>query len=206
MPPPSAPSPAAGTETTPFPQVDSIRIRIPLGSDDWTIFPDPPETRRAWAIGFPLELHPFAWDYLRFSSKPKQVEIQPHYEWSSFDTFWIATSGQVTCHALGGAFPFTLGRQPELLDGLRRTIVALPPLIESHHPETAKRISAVADILSGLHLQLQQIPRDQLVREAAVLQEQQRASLRGRLSHALWKQKLPKPAHAAARARAATVR
>lgn len=133
----------------PFPKLDSIRIRMPLVGEEMVIWPGPKETYWDWVVGFPLEFHPFAWDYLMISCDQIQVEIQPHYVESTWDTFWANESGYVTAHALGGLFPFTLGEQVDLLKGVVATLAALPALIVDDNPDDADRIQEIHDILVG---------------------------------------------------------
>lgn len=169
-----------------FPELHSLKVRVPLESKDWTIWPGPPAGWRDFVVGFPLELHPFAWDYIRLRSDRARVELQPHYSESSFDTFWVDTSGHVTCHALGGLFPFTLGRQPELLDGLRTTLEALPPLVEPSDPAAAKTIAEIAARLGQIARIMRQVPEAQLRSELEDEWQRGRASARGRAAEAFW--------------------
>jgi hypothetical protein len=130
-----------------FPEVDSIRIRMPLIGEEMTIWPGPKETYWDWVVGFPLEIHPFAWDYLLISCDGNEVEIQPHYLESTWDTFWTNESGHVTAHALGGLFPYTLGEQVDLLEGIVATLAVLPALIVDDDPVGADKIQQIHDIL-----------------------------------------------------------
>jgi hypothetical protein len=171
----------------PFPPLDSLKVRLPIASKDWTIWPGPPETREGFVIGFPLELHPFAWDYVRISCDGRSVELEPHYRESSFDTFWVDGRGHVTCHALGGLFPFTLGRQPELLDGLRVTVQALPDLVSD--PGAAKTLRELADRLAAIILALRKMPAEVLRLELEEHWRRERATPRGRLAHRFWQAK-----------------
>ena len=132
-----------------FPPVDWIRIRMPLVAEKMTIWPGPKETDWDWVVGFPLELHPFAWDYLRISCDGDRVEIEPHYTESTWDTFWTNETGHVTAQAYGGLFPFTLGDQVDLLEGIVATLAVLPALIVDDHPNDAARIQQIHDILTG---------------------------------------------------------
>lgn len=130
-----------------FPTFEWIRIQMPIVAGEKTIWPGPKETRWDWVKGFPLELHPFAWDYLRICCDGYQVQIEPHYLESTWDTFWTNSSGHVKADALRGLFPFTLGRQVDLLKGIVATLEALPPLIEGHSPEDATKIEQIQRIL-----------------------------------------------------------
>ena len=130
-----------------FQEFGWIRIRMPLIADDMTIWPGPKETYWDWVVGFPLEIHPFAWDYLRISCDGNQVEIQPHYLESTWDTFWTNESGHVTAHAMGGLFPYTLGEQVDLLKGIVATLADLPALIVDDNPDDAEKIQKIHDIL-----------------------------------------------------------
>jgi hypothetical protein len=170
----------------PFPPLDSLKVRLPIASKEWTIWPGPPESREGFVIGFPLELHPFAWDYVRISCDGRSVELEPHYRESSFDTFWVDGRGHVTCHALGGLFPFTLGRQPDLLDGLRVTLKALPPLVAPRHPQAAEAIAEIAERLGAIVLELRKIPEEQLLREVEEARARARTTWRGRRAEAFW--------------------
>jgi len=184
----------SGVEASPFPSLARLRVRIPLASDEWTIWPAPPETARDFVVGFPLELHPFAWDYLHIASGGASIRIEPHYRDSSFDMFRVDTRGHVTCHALGGLFPFTLGRQPELLEGLRVTIRALSPLVAPSNPAAAITLETLAERLAAILLELRKVPEEELRRELDLHVQRQRATTRGRLAHRFWQRKLPRAA------------
>ena len=120
---------------------------MPLIGDEMTIWPGPKETYWDWVAGFPLEIHPFAWDYLRIRCEENQVENQPHYLESTWDTFWTNESGHVTAQAMGGLFPYTLGEQVDLLEGIVATLAVLPALIVDENPGDADRIQNIHDIL-----------------------------------------------------------
>jgi len=130
-----------------FPTVDWIRVRMPIVGDEMTIWPGPKETTWEWILGFPLELHPFAWDFLRVSCDGYRVEIQPHYSESTWDTFWTNGSGHVTAQAMGGLFPYTLGNQVDLRRGIVTTLAALPALIAGDSPDDATKIQQIHGIL-----------------------------------------------------------
>jgi hypothetical protein len=120
---------------------------MPIVGDEMTIWPGPKATTWEWILGFPLELHPFAWDFLRVRCNGYQVEIQPHYSESTWDTFWTNGSGHVTAQAMGGLFPYTLGDQVDLLRGIVATLAALPALIAGDSPDDATKILQIHGIL-----------------------------------------------------------
>jgi hypothetical protein len=130
-----------------FPTFQWIRIQMPIVAGEKTIWPGPKETRWEWVKGFPLELHPFAWDYLWICCDGYQVQIEPHYLESTWDTFWTNGSGHVKADALRGLFPFTLGKQVDLLKGIVATLEALPPLIANRSPDDATKIQQIHGIL-----------------------------------------------------------
>ena len=130
-----------------FPSFDWIRTRMPIVANEMTIWPGPKETRWEWIEGFPYELHPFAWDYLWIRCDGYQVQIEPHYLKSTWDTFWTNGSGHVRADALRGLFPFTLGKQVDLLKGIVATLEALPPLIADRNPDDATKIQQIHGIL-----------------------------------------------------------
>ncbi len=137
-----------GPVTAPiFPSFDRIRIRMPLVADEKTIWPGPKETTWDWIQGFPLELHPFAWDYLWINCDGYEVEIEPHYLDSTWDNFWTQGNGHVRATALRGLFPVTLGKQVDLLKGIVATLEALPPLIADRNPDDASKIQQIHGIL-----------------------------------------------------------
>jgi len=131
----------SNTQTTTMPIFESVRVRMPIVGDDMTIWPEPKETFWDWVAGFPFEIHPFAWDYLWISCDGHQVEIKPHYLASTWDTFWTDGQGYVTANALGGLFPFMLGKEVDLLKGIVSTLEALPPLLVDTTPTTPRRSS-----------------------------------------------------------------
>jgi len=179
--------PAADSSTgVSFPRLEALDVRMPLESKDWTIWPRASESHWDYVRGFPLELHPFAWDYLVASCDCRRVELKPHYLESSFDTFWIDTSGHVTCHALAGLFPFTLGRQPELLEGLRKTLEAVAARVQPDDPDAAKTIREIAAQLDALVLALREIPKEVLQRELEEEWSRARTTRRGRAAEAFW--------------------
>lgn len=171
-----------------YPTLAALSIRIPLESAKWTIYPSPSETWQDFVVGFPLELHPFAWDYLVIASDATAVEVKPHYSKSTFDTFWVDTTGEITCQAYGGLFPFTLGHQPDLLDGLRKTVEVLPPRVAD--PDAARSLEEIAERLGKLVQALRTFGPTSLQRERYQQQlERVRMTLRGRISERVWRTK-----------------
>ena len=136
-----------------FEAFDWIRVRMPIDAWEMTIRPGPKETYWEWVKGFPFEFHPFAWDYLWIRCDGYQVEIEPHYAKSTWDTFWTNGSGYVKADALRGLFPFTLGDEVNLLKGIVMTLEALPPLIAVRNPEDATKIERIHDILKTREVQ-----------------------------------------------------
>lgn len=130
-----------------FPAFDWIRIQMPIVANEKTIWPGPKESFWQWVQGFPFELHPFAWDYMWIRCDGYEVQIEPHYLDSTWDTFWTNGSGHVRADALRGLFPFTLGKQVELLAGIVATLEALPPLIAKRNSDDATKIEQIHGIL-----------------------------------------------------------
>jgi hypothetical protein len=130
-----------------FPTFDWIRVRFPIVANEKTIWPGPKETHWQWVEGFPFELHPFAWDYLWIRCNGYDVEIEPHYLDSTWDTFWTNGTGHVRANAMRGLFPFTLGKQVDLLKGIVATLEALPALIQGRSPDDATKIQQIHGIL-----------------------------------------------------------
>ena len=112
--------------------------------------------------------------------------MKPHYLESSFDTFWVDTRGHVTCHALGGLFPFTLGRQPELLAGLCKTLKAVASQLAPSDPVAARTIEGIAEQLGALGIELGKVPPEDLRRELEEAWKRARATRRGRAAEAFW--------------------
>ena len=104
------------------------------------------------------------------------VKIQPHYVDSTWDTFWTDAVGKVTAQALGGLFPFTLGKQVELLQGIVATLEVLPDKIRATDPSAAKAIEEIYATLKA--------------REASPAAQPVVSGMRRRLSEALWRRKL----------------
>lgn len=170
--------PSNPVNSTSFPPFEPLRIRLPLAGADLTIWPGPKQSRWEWALGFPLELRPFAWDYMWISCTTDRVEIQPHYLESTWDTFWTDLDGSVTAHALGGLFPFTLGNEVDLLKGIVATLDALPAHIRDHAPETADKIKKIHAILAPKEAPPVPLVRPEMTR------------LRRTASEAVWRRKL----------------
>lgn len=144
----SLPSNEPGPVLAPiFPTFDWIRIRMPIVGNEKTIWPAPKETRWQWVEGFPFELHPFAWDYMWIRCDGYEVQIEPHYVDSTWDTFWTNGSGHVRADALRGLFPWTLGNQVDLLKGIVATLEVLPALIADRSPDDATKIQQIHGIL-----------------------------------------------------------
>jgi hypothetical protein len=142
-------SPARSEPVLPpiFPTFGRIRIQMPIVSGEMTIWPSPSESRWQWVKGYPYELHPFAWDMLWIRCDGYRVQIEPHYAKSTWDTFWTDGNGYVKADALRGLFPFTLGKEVNLLKGIVATLEALPPLIADRNPDDATKIQQIHGIL-----------------------------------------------------------
>jgi uncharacterized protein YbdZ (MbtH family) len=128
------------------------RIVLPIEAANYAIWPEAEQTTAEWVLGHPLELRPFCLDYLDISCSLQQLKIQPHYDKSTWDTFVVDPTGRVEATAFGGAFPFTLGRQPDLLAGIVAVLKALPPLISD--PQTAQKIDRLARYLDQIAVAL----------------------------------------------------
>jgi hypothetical protein len=129
-----------------FPSFESVRVRFPLRSGSWTIWPDAPQNRWQWFVGHPLELAPMRLDFLDVLCDGDRLAIKPHYLESTWDTFFTDEDGCVEVQALGGLFPVTLGQQPELIAGIRKVLEALPPYLP---PEPARKIEWISKLLFG---------------------------------------------------------
>ena len=162
-----------------FPSVPPIRVRMPISHGKMTVWPGPPETVWDWLAGFPFELHPFAWDYLWVSCDGARLEIRPHYLFSTWDTFWTEPSGRVTAQALGGLFPFTLGKEAELLRGIVSVLEVLPDLVKDEHPAASGDLREIYGTLRE-----QEEPDPLLGPRPAI------GRLRGRAANTLWRWKL----------------
>jgi hypothetical protein len=126
-----------------FPKIAPLRVRIPISHGQMTVWPGPAATRLDWLAGFPFELRPMAWDYLWISSDGVRLEIKPHYFFSTWDTFWTEPNGQVTAQALGGLFPFTLGKEAELLRGIVSVLEVLPDRVSAENPESSDKLREI---------------------------------------------------------------
>lgn len=174
-----------------FPSFARVRVKIPLRSGDWTIWPDTLQNQKEWFIGHPLELRPMRWDFLHVACDGQRVEIQPHYTLSTWDTFWTDQEGCVEVQALGGLFPITLGRQPELIKGIRSVLEKLPELLTATHPDTAGKIEWIHQLLFGLECRICTLPVEE--RGPQVPRGSARASVRATLSRGVWRAKMGKP-------------
>ena len=133
-------------------------------------------------MGFPLELRPLAWDYLWVSSDGARLEIRPHYVFSTWDTFWTEPTGRVTAQALGGLFPFTLGKEAELLRGIVSVLDVLPELVHDRWPAESEKLQEIYLVLR------EQEEPDPLLGPRPAL-----GRLRGGVAGALWRWKLGAP-------------
>ena len=132
---------------TPFPKFAPVRLQTPIVSNEMTIWPGPKETKWQWVVGFPYELHPFAWDYMWLSSDGESIRIKPHYRYSTWDTFWTRPDGHVKAVGLGGLFPFTLGKEVNLLRGIVATLEAAGPKVAEFDPDAGTKIEQIHQIL-----------------------------------------------------------
>jgi hypothetical protein len=107
-----------GAPLAAFPSFDPFSLRFPIRAADWTIWPDDPQTWAEWVLGHPLELNPCTYDYLLAACDGQRLRLEPHYELSTWDTFFIDLKGVVEVTAFRGAFQETLGSQPRLLEGV----------------------------------------------------------------------------------------
>jgi hypothetical protein len=131
-----------------FPELPRLVLeRFPLRAASWTIWPDRPQTPAQYAIGHPLELRPFTWDYLEASCDESVLRLWPHYDQSSWDTFFVDRKRVVTVHALGGAFRHTFGKQPQLLAGVCAVLRAMQAAVVD--PGLQGDLAAVASFLCG---------------------------------------------------------
>jgi len=185
--------PGAGAfmATNGFPSFEPVRVRIPLRSGDWTIWPDEPQTSSQWLLGHPLELSPMRWDFVAVGCDGERLEIQPHYLKSTWDTFWTDAEGCVEVHALGGLFPVTLGRQPDLLRGIRSVLAVLPEYLDPEHPEVARNIEWIERLLFGLECRICTLSLEE--RGPQLVRPEGRTRVRSAVSERIWRLKMGKP-------------
>lgn len=131
-----------------FPPVPRERCQLPLRSAAWTIWPDVEQTSWEWALGHPLELSPFTWDYVVVSCDGLRLELQPHYDKSTWDTFWIDTAGSVEVQAFRGLLRETLGVQHCLRAGIVSTVGVLAHVVERQSARDA--LLAIRDQLAAI--------------------------------------------------------
>ena len=177
----------ATAQQGPFERFREIHIVLPLDSACYTIWPEAEQTQAEWAIGHPLELRPFRWDFLDISCDSQQLKIQPHYDKSTWDTFFIDPTGKVKVTAFGGLFPITLGRQADLLKGIVSVLKILPDKIRKEHPVIAQQIDQIAQHLDRVSIQLRSgaIPTTSVFHVPV-----KNLGLRDRLLRRFWKRKL----------------
>jgi hypothetical protein len=173
-----------------FPRFERVRVRIPLRSGDWTIWPDVPQTRRQWFLGHPFEISPMRWDFLEVASDGSRLELKPHYVKSTWDTFWTDEEGCVEVQALGGLFPITLGRQPELIRGIRSVLEKLPDYVKPEHPDVAGKIAWIEQLLFGAECRVCVLSIED--RGPQIPRAPERASMRSRMSSGVWRAKMGK--------------
>ena len=120
----------AGPATVEFPVFERFSLRFPIRAADMTIWPDKTQSPFEYALGHPLELNPFTWDYLAASCDGQRLQIEPHYDWSTWDTFWVDVQGVVVVHALRGRFRHTFGCQERLLRGICAVVEMLQGAVD----------------------------------------------------------------------------
>jgi hypothetical protein len=146
-----------GAEPARLPSFRRVNIETPIQSADWTIWPDARQDFWQWVLGHPLELAPFRYDFVHISSDGR-VQIEPHYDKSTWDTFWVDRTGRVEAQAFGGLFPITLGAQPRLLEGILRTLTELPEQVRSLEPDVAAAMEGAIKLLTEAKAALESAP------------------------------------------------
>jgi hypothetical protein len=180
------------SQAAPLPRFRRVRIRTPIQSADWTIWPDVRQGFWEWVLGHPFELAPFRHDFLDVSCDGR-VKIKPHYDKSTWDTFWVDRTGQVEVEAFGGLFPVTLGAQPRLLEGILTMLAMLPGQVPSARPAVARNIEDAIKLLIEAKTALESAPPAPWppILECSPGQSRLRAACARRL----WRWKLRKPRH-----------
>lgn len=133
-----------------FPVFDWIRLQIPIFAYQYSIYPGPPQTWKGFVKGLTREARFFHWDYLWIMSDGYQVQIKPHYDKSTWDTFWTDGDGTVKCHAAFGLYRKTLGVQAQLLPGIVDTLDAVADQIEPTNEVGAEKIREIQKHLAKL--------------------------------------------------------
>jgi hypothetical protein len=181
----------AGAFVETFPEFDEFRLELPLRGRDYAIWPDERQTHAQWVIGHPLELRPCRWDFLDMSCKRHELTIKPHYDKSTWDTFWIDTGGSVRANGLGRLFPWTMGQQAKLLNGVISVLGEVAKAIRTRDPELAATVDRVAEILAGVVDRIVQMMGPvALEGPPAPLDPGQQTGLRNRLAARFWRWKL----------------
>lgn len=170
-----------------FPEFEEFRIDLPIQSGDWTIWPDKPQTTVQYRIGHPLEFAPFRWDFIGLSSESTRITLQPHYDMSTWDSFYVDTGGAVRVTAYGGLFRITLGEQRRLLEGVICTLRSLVKVIEVDHPELA---GDVQKIIVGLEEKAAGMPLEMWPPDFGSLNDW--SGISGAVSRRFWQWKLGK--------------
>ena len=124
----------------PYPALAALRVDVPFVLDDWAIVPAgqghpvPPPGLNLVASG----------EYFILSSDGQEVCLEPHYLIGAWDDFYVDAAGHVRVIALGGVFPFTLGKQAKLLAGVVALVRAAVDWARVAAPGAADTIQEIA--------------------------------------------------------------
>jgi len=99
-----------------YPTFAPVRVDMPIDLRGWAVFAgggNQTNTR-----GLLLEGRPGVADYAIIWATGVEVHVQPHYTFSTWDEFWADPIARIRATGFGGLFPFTLGHQTSLRDGV----------------------------------------------------------------------------------------
>ena len=99
-----------------YPTFAPVRVDMPIDLRGWAVFAG--RANQTNATGLLFEGRPGVADYVIIWSTGIEVHLQPHYTFSTWDEFWADPIARIRATGFGGLFPFTLGPQKSLRDGV----------------------------------------------------------------------------------------
>jgi hypothetical protein len=140
-------------DAKPYPVLPRIKVELDTHLDDWAVFAERDVLDPDDKLGPVFEGKPFAKEYVELDSDGDVVHMRPHYEWSLWDDFWVDREAHVRATGIGGAFPFTLGKQEKLLRGFLSVLTAAAKKLEPTDPGSADTIEVIIERIGAVTLE-----------------------------------------------------
>ena len=128
---------------TPYPSIQRLRIDLPIDLRGWNAFTG----LGSGGTRVIREGVPGVADHLLLWSTGTEVHVRPHYTLATWDDLWADATAHIHASGFGGLFPFDLGAQRALREGMLGLLEQAIAAVARRNPVTAALVRQCADTI-----------------------------------------------------------